>query len=111
MWIKNFFQKIYNWLRTLGSYLKGILIDAFDVALKEFIKKMGPTVEEILLEIQTDPAFVLNDDKRKEAFKRIMEEAKDNGITVLKENVIYVVMEVILRALKNRGDWPENAGE
>ena len=111
MSIKSFFQVVYNWLKTLGSYLKGILLDAFDIALKKFIQGMGPTIEEILLEIQTDPTIVLNDDKRKAAFDRILAEAKAQGFGAIKENMIYVAIEIILRALKNRGDWPENVGE
>ena len=109
--MKNWFQRAYDWLAGFGSYLKKMILDIFTVSIKEFIKKMGPTIEEILKEIQADPTFVLSADRREEAVKRILEAAKQAGIEVVKESVVRMAIEMILQYLQNTGQLGENVGE
>jgi len=108
--MKNWFQRAYDWLAGFGSYLKKMILDIFTVSIKEFIKKMGPTIEEILKEIQADPTFVLSADRREEAVKRILEAAKQAGIEVVKESVVRMAIEMILQYLQNTGQLGENVG-
>ena len=108
--MKNWFQRAYDWLAGFGKYLKDILLEIFTDAVKTFIDKMGPTIEEILKEIQADPSIIGDDERRKEAFDRIMEAAKKAGLETVKESVVYMVIEMILQALKNTDQLGTNVG-
>ena len=110
MGIKAFFQRAYDWLAGLGNYIKKIVLDIMTDAVKDFINRMGPTIEEILKEIQANPSIVLSEDRRKAAFDKIMDACKEHGIGVVKESVIYMAIEMILNALKNTGELGENVG-
>ena len=110
MGIKAFFQRAYDWLAGLGSYIKKIVLDIMTDAVKTFLKKMGPTIEIILKEVQADPSIIADDERRKAAFDRIMEAAKAAGLETVKESVVYMAIEMILNALKNTGELGENVG-
>jgi len=110
MGIKTFFQRAYDWLAGLGSYIKKIVLDIMTDAVKTFLKKMGPTIEIILKEVQADPSIIADDERRKAAFDRIMEAAKAAGLETVKESVVYMAIEMILNALKNTGELGENVG-
>jgi len=107
---KGFFQRAYDWLAGLGRYIKKIILDIMTDAVKDFINRMGPTIESILKEIQADPSIVANEDKRKAAFDRILAAAKEHGLATVNESVVYMAIEMILNALKNTGDLGENVG-
>jgi len=108
--MKGFLQRAYDWLAGLGRYIKKIVLDIMTDAVKEFMNKMGPTIEIILKEIQADPKIIADGDRRKSAFDRIMEAAKTAGIETVKESVVYMAIEMILNALKNTGELGENVG-
>ena len=109
--MKGFFQRAYNWLGGLGRYIKKIVLDIFTDAVKTFIKKMGPTIEGILIDIQSNPSIVASGDRRKAAFKKIVAASKKAGLETVKDSVIYLAIEMILQALKNTKKIGENAGE
>ena len=111
MGIKSFFQRAYDWLAGFGKYLKDLIIDVFTETVKDFIEKMGPTIEEILLEIQSDPGLVTDTARRNAAIKRIKDEAKAAGISAIKTSVISMSIEFILQALKSANRLGENVGE
>jgi hypothetical protein len=108
--MRNWFQKAYDWLAGIGRYLRRVILDMLSNAFKDFMKKMGPTIEGILKEIQEDPSIVADEDRRKAAYDKIKKAAKDAGIEVVKDSIIYTAIEMILQALKNREDLPTNAG-
>ena len=108
---KSWFQRAADWLYGLGKYIKKIVLDIMTDAVKDFMNKMGPTIEIILKEVQDDPSIVVDGDRRKAAFDRILEAAKAAGLETVKESVIYMAIEMILNALKNTGDIGENVGE
>ena len=109
MGIKAFFQRAYDWLGGLGRYIKKLVLDIFTGVVKDFVNKLGPTIEEILKEIQADPSIIADEDRRKAAFDRIVEAAKAAGITV-GDSIIYMAIEMILQSLKNNRDIGENVG-
>jgi len=106
----NFWQRAYDWLAGLGRYIKKIILDIMTDAVKTFIDKMGPTIEEILKEIQADPSFVFSEERREEAVRRVLEAAKAAGMETIQESVIRMAIEMILNALKNTGELGENVG-
>jgi hypothetical protein len=108
--MKGFFQRAYDWLAGFGRYIRKIILDIFTDAVKTFIDKMGPTIETILKEIQADPSIIADEDRRKAAFDRIKEAAKQAGIETVKDSVVYMAIEMILNALKNTGELGENVG-
>ena len=110
MSLKGFFQRAYDWLAGLGRYIKKIILDIMTDAVKDFINRMGPEIEEILKEIQADPTLVLDDDRRKAAFDKIMAAAKKHGLDTVQESVVYMAIEMILNALKNTGELGPNVG-
>jgi len=105
-----FWQRAYNWLAGLGKYIKKVVLDIFTDSIKVFVDKLGPTIESILKEIQADPKIVTSEDKRNKAFKRIVAAAKKAGLETVNDSVIFMVIEMILNALKNRGELGDNAG-
>ena len=107
---KAWWQRAYDWLAGLGSYIKKIVLDIFTDAVKTFVNKMGPTIEEILKEIQADPSLVMDKEKRDEAVKRVIEAAKQAGLETVKESVVRMAIEMILNALKNTGELGPNVG-
>ena len=109
--MKNWFQRVYDWLAGFGKYVKDLIIDIFTDAVKDFMKRMGPEIEEILKEIQADPSLVLDEDKRNAAFNKIKEAAKEHGVATVKDSVIYMAIEMIIQALKNREELGPNEGE
>ncbi len=108
--MKGFWQRAYDWLAGLGKYIKNIVLDVFTDAVKTFVNKMGPTIEQILREIQDDPSSVVDGDRRQAAFDKIKEAAKKAGEETVKDSVIYMAIELILQALKNTGKIGENVG-
>lgn len=109
--MRGFWQRAYDWLAGLGRYIKKIVLDIFTDAVKTFVNKMGPTIESILKEIQADPSIVINEDKRKAAFDKVVTAATQAGIETVKDSVVYMAIEMILNALKNTGELGENVGE
>lgn len=108
---KSFFQRVYDWIARVGKYIGDIILDMLDDAFKKFLNRMGPTIEDILKEIQGDPKVVTDAARRKAAYEKIKEAAKKEGWDVVKDSIIYRAIEIILGALKNRGEMPPNAGE
>ena len=106
-----FFQRAYDWLAGFGRYIRQLVLDIFTDSVKSFVDKMGPVIEEIIIDIQKNPKIVTDSAKRKEAIKRIISEAKDAGFASVKASVVNVALEMVLQALKNRGELGENAGE
>jgi len=106
----NFWQRAYDWLAGLGRYIKKIILDIMTDAVKTFIDKMGPTIEEILKEIQADPSLVMDEDRREEAVARVIQAAKAAGLETVQESIVRMAIEMILNALKNTGELGENVG-
>ena len=93
--MKGFWQRAYDWLAGLGRYIKKIVLDIFTDAVKDFINRMGPTIEGILKEIQADPSVVVDGDRREAAFNKIVDAAKVAGIETVKNSVVYMAIEMI----------------
>jgi len=106
----NWLQRAYDWLAGLGRYIKKIILDIMTDAVKTFIDKMGPTIEEILKEIQADPSLIMDEDRREEAVARVIQAAKAAGLETVQESVVRMAIEMILNALKNTGELGENVG-
>jgi len=107
---RSWFQKAYSWLAGIGRYLRSIILDMLDDAFKDFMDLMGPVIEGILRDIQNDPSIITDDDRRKAAYEKIKSAAKENGVTIVKDSLIYRAIEILIGALKNRGDMPDNSG-
>jgi len=108
--MKSFWQRAYDWLAGLGRYIKKIVLDIMTDAVKDFINRMGPEIEDILKEIQADPKIILSGERRQAAFDKILSAAKKHGIDTVEESVVYMAIEMILNALKNTGELGGNVG-
>lgn len=107
---KSIFQKIWDWLAGLGSYIMNLILNAFGNAAKEFVRKMGPQLEEIIKEVQADPSTIEDDDRRRAVFSRIKDAAIKAGFESLRDSVIYMAIEIVVQALKNTGELGPNVG-
>lgn len=107
---KSIFQKIWDWLAGLGTYIMNLLLDAIGTAAKNFIKKMGPVLEQIIKEVQADPSIVEDEDRRRAVFNRIKAAAIEAGFESLRDSVIYMAIEIVIQALKNTGELGPNVG-
>lgn len=107
---KSIFQKVWDWLAGLGSYVVNLLLDAFSDAAKSFVRKMGPQLQDIIKEVQADPSLIEDEDKRREVFRRIKEAAVKAGLDAVKDSIINMAIEIVFQALKNTGELGPNVG-
>lgn len=107
---KSIFQKIWDWLAGMGAYVMNLIVEAFSTTAKNFLKKFGPQLMEIIKEVQADPTLVDGKEKQMVVFNRIKEIAIKAGYDAIKDSIINMAIEIVYQALQNTGELGPNVG-
>lgn len=95
------FAKIKAWFSPLIAKFRDFLKAIFQGAVEQALAALKDIAIQVVTEIQNDPKLITDEDKRKEAFKRIKEYSKGRGIQA-GNSLVNLLIELSVAYLKNK---------